>query len=403
MKLIATRIGVALFALACLATAGVLPSQTGEPTKPKFNVKIQDEKTVVVDMEDSGAIDPTKRINFGSQGNFYMNINTMQGQTLHLSHFPSFMINGKLFQQGNGGGRFEKVNQPLAKGAGGKVRQGTYTVWSYDNVRITQTMELHPSKAKGPGQKRLMNNVLITYLVENTGNQNATVGVRAYMDTYVIDNDGCQFAAPVTHPKQILDGVILEGKKLPPYVQMLQRPNLDNPGYMSHLTLNLGSKIEKANKVVLTRHGAGFGGWDMPAMASMGDSGMGIFWAIKDIKPGAKREVGYVYGEGIAVAAESEGRFVVSLGGSFQPGKIFTVSATVADPSLGQTLTLELPAGMERIEGKEVQPVAPLADDQEFSTVLWKCRVTQPGNHTLRLRSSTGVTQTKIVTVTAAN
>jgi hypothetical protein len=179
MKLVATRMGVALFAIACLFTVGVLPSQTGEPTKPKFKVKIQDEKTVVVDMEDSGAIDPTKRINFGSQGNFYMNISTMQGQTLHLSHFPSFMINGKLLQQGNGG-RFEKVNQPLPKGAGGKVRQGTYTVWSYDNVRITQTMELHPSKAKAPGQKRLMNNVLITYLVENTGNQNAAVGVRAY-------------------------------------------------------------------------------------------------------------------------------------------------------------------------------------------------------------------------------
>jgi hypothetical protein len=263
-------------------------------------------------------------------------------------------------------------------------------------------MELHPSKAKKAGTKRLLNNVLITYLVENKGNQNATFGLRTYMDTYVIDNDGCQFAAPVTHPKRILDGMVLEGKTLPPYVQILQRPNLDNPGYVAHLTLNLGSKIEKANKVVLTRHGAGFGGWDMPAMASMGDSGMGIFWAIKDIKPGTKRELGYVYGEGIAVAPESEGRFVVGLGGSFEPGKVFTISATVADPALGQTLTLELPAGMERLEGKEVQPIAPLTDDQEYGTVLWKCRVMRPGDHTIRLRSSTGVTQSKIVSVTAA-
>lgn len=399
MKVV-TRIGVALFALACLVTVGALPSETGEPSKPKFNVKIQDEKTIVVDMEDSGAIDPTQRINFNSQGNFYMNINTLQGQTLHLSHFPSFMINGKLMQQGNGG-RFESVNQPLPKGPGGRMRKGSMTVWSVDNVRVTQTMELHPSKSKGAGQKRLMNNVLITYVIENKGAQNATAGVRAYMDTYVIDNDGCMFAAPVTHPKKVLDGMVLEGKTLPPYLQMLQRPNVDNPGFISHLTLNLGSKIEKAEKLVLTRHGSGFGGWEMPAMASMGDSAIGVFWPVKDLRPGMKREVGYVYGEGVAVAPESEGRFVVALGGSFEPGKIFTVAATVADPSLGQTLTLELPPGMERIEGKEVQPVAPLADDQEYGTVLWKCRVMQPGDHAMRIRSSTGVTQTKIVSVTA--
>jgi hypothetical protein len=401
MKIVAARLGVALFAMASLVTVGAMSSQTGESTKPKFHVKIQDDKTIVVDMEDSGAIDPTKRINFGSQGNFFMNINTLQGQTLHLSHFPSFMINGQVLQQGNGG-RFEKVNQPLPKGVGGKVRQGSMTIWSHNQVRITQSMELHPSKSKGSGQKRLLNTVLITYLIENTGNQSAAVGVRTYMDTYVIDNDGCQFAAPVTHPKRILDGMVLEGKTLPPYLQMLQRPDLNNPGYIAHLTLNLGSKIEKANKLVLTRHGSGFGGWDMPAMASMGDSAIGMYWPVKDIKPGMKRELGYVYGEGIAVAPESEGRFVVALGGSFEPGKVFTVAATVADPSLGQTLTLELPPGMERIEGKEVQPVAPFADDQEYSTVLWKCRVMQAGDHTIRLRSSTGITQSKIVSVTAA-
>ena len=52
---------------------------------------------------------------------------------------------------------------------------------------------------------------------------------------------------------------------------MLQNPDLKNPGFVSHLTLNLGNSLEKPERVVLTRHGAGFGGWDMPAMASMGD------------------------------------------------------------------------------------------------------------------------------------
>jgi hypothetical protein len=55
---------------------------------------------------------------------------------------------------------------------------------------------------------------------------------------------------------------------------------------------------------------------------------------------------------------------------------------------------------MQRVEGQEVQPVAPLSLDNEYSAVLWKCRVLQPGAHTIRIRSSTGETQTKIVTVT---
>src|SRR6266542_2996729 len=72
-----------------------LSAQTGEPTRPKYNVKITDDKTIVVDIENSGPVDPTRRINFSAQGNnFFMQINTIRGETLHLSHFPTFLING---------------------------------------------------------------------------------------------------------------------------------------------------------------------------------------------------------------------------------------------------------------------------------------------------------------------
>lgn len=390
-------LGIAL--LGCVAFV----SLAGEPGRPKYSVKIADDKTVVVDIEDSGAVDPTPRINFGGpgQGNgFFMSVRTIRNETLHLSHFPTFLINGQAIQ-GNAGGRLDVNNAPLPKGPGGKARVGTMSVMTVNNMRITQSMELHPSKTKKPGEKRLMNNVLITHTIENKGTTPATVGMRIYMDTYVISNDGCMFAAPVTHPGKILDGMVLEGKSLPPYLQMLQTPNLQNPGYVAHLTLNVGSKFEKANKLVLTQHGAGFGGFDIPARASMGDSAIGLFWETKEIKAGGKRELAYVYGEGIAVAAESEGRFQTALGGSFEPGRTFTVSALVADPAVGQTLTLELPEGLKRVEGREIQPVAPLTLDNETSTVLWKCSVMKPGEYTLRIRSSTGVTQTKVITVSA--
>jgi hypothetical protein len=389
-----------LFGAAALAVLfASSPPHAQEPAKPKYAVKISDEKEVVVNIDDSGAIDPAKRINFMSQGNFFVNINTIRNETLHLSHFPMFQINGQQLQPGQGG-RFEIQNQPLkAKGPGKKAPQGFLSVWHVNNVRITQTTELYPSKAKGPGEKRLMNNVFVTYTLENTGKQALTAGMRVCMDTFVIDNDGCLFAAP-TMPGQVLDGVVLKDKTLPPYFQMLQRPDLKNSGYRSHFTINLGGKYEKANKVVLSSLRAGFQQWDMPAIKAMGDSAISVYWETKELKPGAKRELAYAYGEGIAVPAENEGRFQMSLGGSFEPGKIFTISALVADPALGQTLSLDLPAGMVRVEGKEVQPVAPLSLDNEYSTVLWKCRVLEPGTHTIRVRSSTGITQGKVVAVT---
>lgn len=394
-----SRICFLAFVVAALAF-GSFPSLGGE-TKAKFKATVKDEKAVVVDMSDSGAIDPTPRIRYQSQGNFYITVNTLQMQTLHLSHFPSVLLNGRFIQQAGAGGRFEFLNAPLPKGPGGKQRNGQMSAWLIDDVRIVQTVELHPSRASKPGEKRRLDTVLITYTIENKGQNTVPLGMRVYMDTYVIDNDGCMFASPTTHKGKILDGVILQDKTLPNYFQMLQRPDLQNPGYIAHLTMNMGGKYERPTKLVMTRHGTGFGAWDMPAFASMGDSAIGLYWATKDLKPGTKRELAYAYGENIAVTAESEGRYEVALGGSFEPGKLFTVSAVVADAATGQAMTLELPPGIERVEGKATQPVPPITGEAEYSTVLWKARVLQPGEHTIRIRSSTGVTQSKVISVSA--
>lgn len=394
-----SRICFLAFVVAAFAF-GSFPSLGGE-AKAKFKATVKDEKAVVVDMSDSGAIDPTPRIRYQSQGNFYITVNTLQMQTLHLSHFPSVLLNGRFIQQAGAGGRFEFLNAPLPKGPGGKQRNGQMSSWLIDDVRIVQTVELHPSKATKPGEKRQLNTVLITYTIENKGQNPVPIGFRVYMDTYVIDNDGCMFASPTTHKGKILDGVILQDKTLPNYFQMLQRPDLQNPGYIAHLTMNMGGKYERPTKLVMTRHGTGFGAWDMPAFASMGDSAIGLYWATKDLKPGTKRELAYAYGENIAVTAESEGRYEVALGGSFEPGKLFTVSAVVADAATGQAMTLELPPGIERVEGKATQPVPPITGEAEYSTVLWKARVLQPGEHTIRIRSSTGVTQSKVISVSA--
>jgi hypothetical protein len=54
---------------------------------------------------------------------------------------------------------------------------------------------------------------------------------------------------------------------------------------------------------------------------------------------------------------------------------------------------------MERIEGNERQAV-PAIDEDGNTMVLWKARVLKTGQFNLRVRSSTGITQTKIITIT---
>jgi hypothetical protein len=53
---------------------------------------------------------------------------------------------------------------------------------------------------------------------------------------------------------------------------------------------------------------------------------------------------------------------------------------------------------MERVEGKALQAV-PAPNEGGLSLVTWKARVLDLGVHPLNVRSSTGVIQTKTITI----
>jgi hypothetical protein len=402
----ARRRALSLFTLASVTAVCALPGAAQErTTSPPVRVTITDEKPVVVDTETSEAssgsslpIDPVKRIQFTPSG-LSANIRSENNQTLHLSHFPSFLIDNQLYQQGQGGVPVF-FNRPLPKDKGPKYREGYVSAYKYGDVHVTVTISLIPTKPPKGASKRQLDSVLIHYLAENKGGQPHKFGLRLYMDTFVIDNDGCLFAAP-TMPDKVLNGVELKGKKLPPYVQLLQRPNLKAPGYVSHLSLNLGGRIQKPDRVVLTAFAEGFNTWECRPIAANGDSALAVFWEAKEIKPGGRREVAYAYGKGLAIGA-GDGRFDVALGGSFEPGKTFKVSALVHDPAPGQVLSLELPDGMALVEGKELQPVPVPLGEETVSLVVWQARVQRPGEYAVRVRSNTGVTQGKLVRISRA-
>src|SRR5262249_36772771 len=151
------------------------------------------------------------------------------------------------------------------------------------------------------------------------------------------------FHAPTTHPNQVLDGVLLEGKQVPPFLENLENPNLENPGFKALFTFKLGNKLEVPTKIVLTRLGLiERNAWDTQ-VDTAGNSAMAIYWEPKEIPAHGKREIAYGYGQGIPCI--NEGHVAAEFGGSFEPGKKFTITAYVEGPVDGQNLTLQLPQG----------------------------------------------------------
>jgi hypothetical protein len=367
-----------------------------DPVKSPVRVTIKDEKAVLTGP--SLPIDPAQHLQLNPANNMMYSI-TVDGKQMMLGFMQTmFHIDGQVVFPGNFPGRMVVQNQPLPRKPGGKQRRGVMSVYEVKNMSITQTIEVVPTKPHGGFNKRRLDAVLVRYDVDNKDSQPHKVGIRQFMDVYLVNNDGALFAAP-NKPGKILNGVELKAKDVPDYVQILQAPNPQNPGYVAHLTYNLGRSIQKPDRVILTSlFNAFLDQWNMRVMQANGDSAMGFFWDPKDIPAKGKRAMGYAYGEGVCPNLEGDGQMNLVLGGSFEPGKIFTLSAYVLDPSPGQTLTLEMPPGMHRVEGKERQPVPSLNEDGD-TLVLWKARVTRTGEFPIHVRSSTGVTQTKVVTV----
>lgn len=371
-----------------------------EPTAP-VRVIIRDGKLTAT--EPVIPVDPLLRIRIGTAGNMHFGL-AVEGKNICCSP------NGSIWTQARIDGQEVHLGQPPGKWHGqqqlppgpfGKVRHGLQSIWTFKDVHITQVLEVVPSKPSGKpiaGQKRRLDTCRVVYVVENKGTQPHTLELRVGIDILIVNNDGALFASPTTMPGKILNGVTLQEKTLPEFIQVLQKPDLQDPGFVACMTFKQGPKLEGPNRVVLTSLGGVGGGWNIPAMPAGGDSACILYWPAAEIKPGSQRQLSWAYGGGIASALENEGKVSLALGGSFAIGKLFTVAAYVDDPLPGQTLTLELPEGLQRLEGASRQPVPPPASTGT-SLVMWKGRVLQTGNYDLKVHSSTGTIQSKNILI----
>lgn len=396
MWLIATSVAVVYFSVAF-----------GQENRGPFKVTIKDGRAVIG--EATLPIDPTIRIQpqYSGQNSFGLSV---EGKRITCSPqgsiWGSVMVDGAIsdpFVEFNLGGRIP-LPKPLGPTASGKKRIGTESSWKHHDIHITQIIEVVPSKPSGkkttPGQKRLLDTCRMTYILENKGKAAHRIAFKASIDILIVNNDGALYASPTTHPGQILNGIVLQGKALPDWLWVLEQPSLANPGFVATMTLK-HSRGENPYKITLSNLGivANFQIWDPPAAAA-GDSACSLFWEEKELKPGQKRELVWGYGGGISTSPEAEGRVNVGLAGSFEPGKLFTIAAQVEDPLPDQVLSLQLPDGIERVEGRAIQPVAH-SSESGMGMVLWKARVVRPGDYEIRVQSSNGSVHSKHVRIEA--
>jgi hypothetical protein len=383
-----------------LALAFTVPA-SGQEIRTPFKVTIKDGGAAVG--EPTLPIDPTQRITpqYSGQNSFGL---TVGGKLITCSPqgsiWGSLKVDGRISDPFNDFQELGRVvnPRPLPNTPAGKKRLGTQSHWAFEKIDVTQIIEVVPSKpAKNaaPGQKRLLDTCRVTYILENKDRVAHKVAFKTSIDILIVNNDGALYASPTTHPGKILNGVALAGKELPECLWVLQNANLANPGFVATMTLK-HAKGENPIKISLSNLGivaGNFQDWD-PAPAPAGDSACAIFWAEKELQPGEKRQLVWGYGGGVSTSPESEGRVSLGLAGSFEPNKLFAITAHVDDPLPEQALALELPAGLERVEGRPIQSVA-LAPESGTSVVLWKARVLRPGDYGIRVRSSNGSVQSK--------
>jgi hypothetical protein len=389
-------------------TFAILSIASAQETRPAYKVTIKDGRAVVG--EPIVAIDPTPRIRaqFTDMNAFGL---AVEGKRITCSEqgsiWQSMMVDGAISNPfiEFGGLRKQQFPQPLPPTPSGRKRLGTHSTWIHEKVSVTQVIELVPSKPSakaGPNQKRQLDTCRISYILENKDNRTRKVAFKTGIDILIDNNDGALYASPTTEPGKILNGVRFEGKQLPEWIWVLQQANLRNPGMVATMTFK-HTKGENPNKVVLSNLGvvARFEVWDVPPLQA-GDSACALFWEEKELKPGEKRELVWGYGGGISTSPEAEGLFKIGLTGSFEPGKLFTIAAQVEDPATDQTVILDLPDGIERVEGRQMQAVG-TSPEHGSSMVLWKARVTRSGDFEIRVRSSTGTVQSKEVRIEKLN
>jgi hypothetical protein len=311
---------------------------------------------------------------------------------------------------GGKGGRWEQLHADRWKDDQGQEHEGAESVWVYDAPKIAVTQ--HVELLRGE-QSLLLDTCRVSYLIDNRDKKDHKVGVRFLLDTFIGGNDGVPFTIPgatdlcdtwLDLPAQAKD------RKVPDFLQALEKPDLAHPGTIAHVRLKL-ENMEPPERVTLgawpadglrvidKKANGPLTLWDVPvpSMKTLkpADSAVVIYWKDDALKPGARREVGFEYG---LWNLHSQGsRLAATVDGVFQPERELTVVAYMnlaGEENADETATLELPDGFALIEGDKTQPVPKRTNAQSGNRpVTWRVRAGSTGDHVLKVTTSSGPAQ----------
>lgn len=333
--------------------------------------------------------DETKKLTYGEHGHTNSTVLLVDGRD---------KVFGSRF-----GGKF--VTPPHDFGPyGGKAC--TYQLVQ-ENVFITQEVTIQPGEPipTAKGDVRPLDTCLVKYKIENRDKSPHSVGLRVLLDTYIGDNDGVPFTLP--GEKEMVDTQkdFKTPKEVPDFIQVLERPDLKNPGIVAQLNLRISDKLEPPGRVSLT-HWPGDDKkdkWDVPMAPIRDDSAVALYWEARELRPGQSRELGFTYGLG-NVEIGPQFLLGVTVGGQYYVGGELTIVALVADPKV-KTVKLDLPPGLQLMsESPATQPVtmrAGIGEAARPSPASWRVRAVQAGTFTIEVTTDTGLKQSRRVKIEA--
>ena len=292
---------------------------------------------------------------------------------------------------------------------GGKKRAFEFTK---QGIVVTQTVTIEPGdpiQTPSGEYKRLLNTCLIRYKIHNHDKNSHLFGLRVLMDTCIGDNDGVPFTLPgvnelVSTSKDFRDNAV------PDFVQVLEKPDLRDPGIVLQLNLRVSKELEAPSRFLLTHYPVSnatpdkkiLNRWEVPIRNFEEDSCVVIYWKELPLKKGETRELGFTYGVGNI--SSTGNKLAVTVGGAMQLDGELTVVALVADQT-AKAATLELKDGLTLIDPttrtQKLPAMRPDENDKIRPTpVTWRVRATSAGKHDVLVTTDSGLSQGRRVTIT---
>jgi hypothetical protein len=378
-----------------------------------------------------------KRLMFESLGRTNNACVRIDGSDYLFGHDDAIAQNpGQPFDRRPGVSRWIDMRSGLGNDKSGRERDGARSVWEVVGLRrrpcrvqVTQTVEIVPGEQSGR-----LDTCIIRYTLHNLDARAHQVGIRFLLDAFIGENDGVPFTIPgkpgLCSTKQSFDSP----GDVPDYIQALENESLLSPGTVAHLQFRIPGPLEPPNRVLLGGYpdaplqelgyrlaNSWLTPWDVPFVSirelverraeikrklrkAVPDSSVTLFWDVKSLEPGQRREVGFTYGLGGIASAEGEGKLLLTVGGRTVRDGEFTLTALRSSPVRGEKLTLVLPAG-DRFEllvpTEQEVPSVVEGSSRPISTVTWRLRARQTGRSTLVVRSTAGVSQKQVVRIIA--